>query len=52
MFATVVIILFIISFLWSIWSLRGFNKNQKVTKKIKKELSKGRVVYQNPGKKI
>lgn len=42
------VIMAIISVVWSIWSLKGLSQNPKVTKGVKKELSKGRVVYQDP----
>ncbi|MDO8639809.1 MAG: hypothetical protein Q7R53_02690 [bacterium] len=42
-----VLIILTISFVLSLFSLRGLKKDQKVIKEVKKELSKGRVVYSN-----
>ncbi len=42
----VIIILFGISFLWALWSLWGQKHHTKETKRVQKELLKGRVLYQ------
>lgn len=42
----VVVIIFIISFIWALFSLREF-RHGKETKNVEEELKKGRVVYHN-----
>lgn len=37
----------IISVLWAVWSLRGQLKSREGLEEAQKELSKGRVVFQN-----
>lgn len=41
----IIAILVVISILWSLWSLKGLLKSNKLTKDVKKELSKSRVIF-------
>lgn len=45
MIVTVIIVLIVISTLWSLWTLSGILKNARLTKGVKEELSKSRVVF-------
>lgn len=45
MLLVVIIILVFISVLWSLWSLKGLLDNKKEAFWVKKDLSKGRVIY-------
>lgn len=46
-FWIIVVVLFIISFLLSVWSLRQTLKKSREEKHVKEELSRGRVIYQS-----
>ncbi|MCL5438743.1 MAG: hypothetical protein M1268_02005 [Patescibacteria group bacterium] len=45
MIVYIIIIIAVVSVLWAVLSLRNAIKNPKTIKEVKKELSKGRVIY-------
>lgn len=49
MILKVIFILAVVSFLWALWSFRDF-KNSRMIKEAKKELAKGRVIFQDKAK--
>lgn len=51
MFILIVVIILFISFVWSIYSVRKELGKNKFIKKVKKELSLGRVVYDSSSNK-
>lgn len=46
-FVAVTIFLAVFSFLWAVWSLRELQKDERVDKKVKEDLSVNRVVFQS-----
>lgn len=46
MFIAIIIILFVISFIWALWSLRDLSRDKKVSHTIKKELKQSRVIFE------
>lgn len=46
-FVAVTIFIAVVSFLWAVWSLRELQKDERVDKKVKEDLSVNRVVFQS-----
>lgn len=46
-FVAVTIFIAVVSFLWAVWSLRELQKDERVDRKVKEDLSVNRVVFQS-----